>query len=1327
MKTMKKTLLLMVLMIGLAFLNQTQAQLTAASATWGLVGATGLTVATAGQLTGTPETYSGLKFGSPAYKVVGTDTMQRMQATGSGWPANTTSKIDTIYVQFAVTPKQGNIFHANSISLGIASLGSVSTMKADIYYSTDPTFATATLISYSTGVVDYTNSSTGAVTTNPLSGSAITTVNATIDESVTESQTFYVRVYPWVDQDPLVRTGKYIGLKNLVISGQTESVPVASSVIWPCLTDLSATTSGFMLAATPTLSNLLNYGYNLSTKGLAIYTGAAWPLETAPLDGRYIQFSAFPKTGGTLVVDSITLKMAAYSTASLRASVYYSTDANFTLATGTALLSDVVITSGAFSKSAGNLNLTVNSGDSIYVRIYPYHYTTDATDDKWKLVILNDVSIYGNVTGSVADPATIVNVKASYISTTFAKSGGSIPSDGGAAVTARGVCWSTNASPTIADTKTSDGTGSGAFTSKITGLTPGTLYHYRAYATNSTTTSYGGDSTFTTLAALVVPTVTKTTASNIMVIQAKAGGNATAWGGDSIVAKGVCWNITGNPTITDSLTVNGSDIGSFTGILYPLKQNTKYYYRAYATNDIGTGYSVVDSFTTQVPAKDSTVVVAKDGSGNFTTVQAAFNAVPLSYTGKFIIYVKPGTYYEKDTLLTGKVNVILRSIHPDSTIITYDAYADSPIKTGSSTTMGTSGCATLAIDADDFTAMNITIRNTKQNVGSGNLQAVALRSNGDRQSFFNCKIMGYQDTYYAWGGSGTGRVYMKNCYLEGSVDYIFGRDIVVFDSCQIHTNRQGGAVTAPSTDAASSFGFVFRNCQLTSPKAGTIDFSSQTMVGFYLGRPWQSSPQCVYIKCYEPATLYSAGWTIMQTTPLLFAEYKCYGPGSGTSGRSTANTSSTVASRQLTDDESLNYTISNIFSKKSNSLFAYSWIPDSTIYKFSQTIGSLPAKKYGDTTFVVKASSNLTATLSSSDTSIMAVRNDTTFLVKIAGTTTLNVSQKGNYLYSAAPDSVKTYTVSPITLTAAIDDKSKTYGEANPELTGSYSGTINGDDASTFITLSTTATDTSDAGTYPITANSSSTNYTVTATGTLTVNAAGLTVAIDDASKIYGAANPEFTATYTGLVNSDNASDNVSISSTATTASGVGTYPITASSKSGNYTLSTTDGTLTISPAALTITAKDASKKAGEANPVFELTYSGFVNGDDASDITVPTASCTANAESAVGDYTITLTGGSADNYTITLVNGTLTVTAASGITNLSTSGITIFPNPASEKITIKRNAASKTTLLIVNSIGEKVIEKEISSEQEDIDITSLPKGLYVLQLQGVSYKIVVQ
>ena len=180
---------------------------------------------------------------------------------------------------------------------------------------------------------------------------------------------------------------------------------------------------------------------------------------------------------------------------------------------------------------------------------------------------------------------------------TSAKSGGTIIADGGEEITAKGVCWSTNTAPTIDDPKTADGTGSAAFISNIVGLDEGTTYYVRAYATNDVGTAYGNELTFTTN-EVTGAVLTTTEATNITSTTATVGGNITDAGGGTIIARGVYWGTTPNPTVNK--TTNGASTGSFTANLTGLTDGTTYYYRAYATNSSGTTYGQEFSFITPV-------------------------------------------------------------------------------------------------------------------------------------------------------------------------------------------------------------------------------------------------------------------------------------------------------------------------------------------------------------------------------------------------------------------------------------------------------------------------------------------------------------------------------------------------------------------------------------------------------------------------------------------------------------------------------------------------------------------------------------------------------
>ncbi|RYZ47385.1 MAG: pectin esterase, partial [Sphingobacteriales bacterium] len=223
-------------------------------------------------------------------------------------------------------------------------------------------------------------------------------------------------------------------------------------------------------------------------------------------------------------------------------------------------------------------------------------------------------------------------------------------------------------------------------------------------------------------------------------------------------------------------------------------------------------------------------VIAADGTGDFKSVQSAIMAIPDIRKATTRILLKKGTYKEKIVLPESKQNVIFAG-EGEGVIITYDDFATRKNRFGEE--IGTSGSAGLYIYGVNIRFENITFSNTAGPVG----QAVAVRVAGDKIQFVNCRFLGFQDTLYTFGTQS--RQYYLHCYIEGTIDFIFGSSTAVFDSCTIF-GKQDGFFTAASTLQHTEFGYVFRHCNITgSGKAGS----------FKLGRPWRPYAKTVFIDC----------------------------------------------------------------------------------------------------------------------------------------------------------------------------------------------------------------------------------------------------------------------------------------------------------------------------------------------------------------------------------------------------------------------------------------------------------------------------------------------
>lgn len=269
-------------------------------------------------------------------------------------------------------------------------------------------------------------------------------------------------------------------------------------------------------------------------------------------------------------------------------------------------------------------------------------------------------------------------------------------------------------------------------------------------------------------------------------------------------------------------------------------------------------------WATEVSTEDGryskTITVAQDGSGDYKTINEALKKLRGDFEDPVRILIKDGRYDEKVLVNYTLKNVTIEGESRKGTIISHGDYAQL-------NNMGTSGSYTMRIDGNNITLKNLTIENTAGPVG----QAVALYTTGDKIHVIDCDILGNQDTLYATGHNS--RDLFDNCYIEGTVDFIFGAATALFRNCHLHAKRDG-YLTAASTPKENMVGYVFHNCKVTAdPEAKNV----------YLGRPWRPYASTFFINCELPEGISEKGWhnwgNEENEKTARYGEYKSTGPG----------------------------------------------------------------------------------------------------------------------------------------------------------------------------------------------------------------------------------------------------------------------------------------------------------------------------------------------------------------------------------------------------------------------------------------------------------------
>ncbi|HEX8329986.1 MAG TPA: pectinesterase family protein [Hymenobacter sp.] len=282
------------------------------------------------------------------------------------------------------------------------------------------------------------------------------------------------------------------------------------------------------------------------------------------------------------------------------------------------------------------------------------------------------------------------------------------------------------------------------------------------------------------------------------------------------------------------------------------------------------------------------MTVAQDGTGTYRTIQEAVNASRDLSQVTVTISIKNGIYREKLVVPSHKTHVKLVGESAAGTVITFADH------TGDAAGHNTYSSHTVLVQANDFTAENISFENAAGPVG----QAVALHVEGDRAIFRNCRMLGNQDTLFP--AVENSRQYYVNCYIAGTTDFIFGTATAVFEGCTIHSKRNS-YITAAATTARQLYGFVFLNCKLTADTAARK---------VYLGRPWRPNAKTVFLNTEMGAHIAPAGWDNWRNPAnektAFYAEYRSTGPGASPKGR-------VAWARQLSAKEAKRYTLKAIF------------------------------------------------------------------------------------------------------------------------------------------------------------------------------------------------------------------------------------------------------------------------------------------------------------------------------------------------------------------------------------------------------------------------------
>lgn len=302
--------------------------------------------------------------------------------------------------------------------------------------------------------------------------------------------------------------------------------------------------------------------------------------------------------------------------------------------------------------------------------------------------------------------------------------------------------------------------------------------------------------------------------------------------------------------------------------------------------------AVATTFAANKYDNPDTIVVSRDGTGEFRTIGEAIEVCRAFMDYHKVIYVKRGVYKEKLIVPQWLTNIEILGEDRDATVITYDDHANIP-NPATGRGIGTFRTYTVKVEGNSITFRNITIENNAARLG----QAVALHTEGDRLVFVNCRLLGHQDTVYT-GVAGT-RLFFRDCYIEGTTDFIFGPSTAWFENCEIRS-RADSYITAASTPKDRPYGYIFNRCRLTA---------DANVTKVYLGRPWRDYGYTLFIDCEMGRHIRPEGWHHWQKERQQTVRYMEY----GNSGEGAATDRRAPWTRRLTKKEAAKITMEEVF------------------------------------------------------------------------------------------------------------------------------------------------------------------------------------------------------------------------------------------------------------------------------------------------------------------------------------------------------------------------------------------------------------------------------